>query len=87
MKKLILLSVCSFLCVFHAEAHRHGGPSEEMREAMESCASELGIERPSRENRLSRDQIEKLDSCLSEKGFEKPVHKIRRGQRDQTIES
>lgn len=59
---------------------------EEHRAAFESCAQELGIEKPERGQRPSLEEREKMDACLASKGIERPEHPphgARHGDRDQ----
>lgn len=74
-KITLLLMVSSLTFAFGG---RGGGPSEEVREAMDACASELGLEKPERGSRPSEEDRQKLDSCMSKKGFEKPERPQRR---------
>ncbi len=69
---LILALVLTSSTIF-ARGGRDGGEKQEgMREAMQACASELGISKPERGSPSSDEDKAALAECLSAKGFEKP---------------
>ena len=69
---LILAFVLTSSTIF-ARGGRGGGEKQEgIREAAETCHSELGITRPERGERPSEEDRAAMDECLSAKGFEKP---------------
>lgn len=64
---LILVSIQSSLLAQPSQADM-----DKMKAAIDACATELGLEKPSQGSRPSREDMEKMDSCLASKGFEKP---------------
>lgn len=77
MKVLVILSLLVSSSVF---AQPNQADMEKMRAAMDKCSSDLGIQRPQRGVRPSREDMEKLDACLQEQGIEKPAHHPRTGK-------
>ena len=70
--KTLLLTLT--LIISTSSFARGGGPGQDsgFKEAMDACASELGISKPERGGRPSQEEMETMDECMSGKGYERP---------------
>ena len=67
-KSIAVAVIMSFAAYMTQVQARESG----FREAMDSCASELGITKPEPGQKPSDSERSKIDACLAEKGFSKP---------------
>ena len=70
MKELLF----TLTLILSASSYARGGQGQDSgrREAMDACASELGISKPERGTRPSQEDREAIDKCMSSKGYERP---------------